>query len=238
MTEEILYCANGCTRASGDERYPVQTQPPALICDDCEDRLRTWLREIPDLYAQLPLFWLPGSTEPDPDKRATTRTDAPTPLRLVVTDLTDQRRGRIWQGTEPTIDRRGTLGVLNVQARHMREDRTMIPVNHPTVAGESHQLAVNVAWLIQQTWISYDHDTDTPGLYDEIKRLHRDMSNTIGEYAPRPVANCTHETDEGACGGPLLPARLGGVFCPRCHDKWPITELARLGLLLGQDHPA
>lgn len=230
---EIVYCANGCQRTYEGQHIPITTTPPSQLCNHCEDNLRRYLTEIPDRYTQLALFIDPDTQPNDnPDTKKTRRQiHSPAPLRIEIVDLMDERRGRKWQGTQPTTDRRGTLGTLHAIAQEIRETRNLPKLTtRPTVAGEAALALKHLFWLAEQEWI--------PDTYDELRTLHRQLGDAIGEHRPRPVGTCVVANEDGECGGPLLPSRLGGVHCPRCQSTWDIDDLHRLGLTLGQEQPA
>jgi len=227
---EVIYCANRCTRPtdSGD-RIRVQTEPPSQLCNRCEDNLRQWLRDIPDRYALLPLFVEHGTTEPDPDKRSAKRTDAPAPMRLEVVDLLDERYGRRWLGTEAADDRRGVLGTLESWARMVREERNLPrPEGHATVTGEAALLSRHLLWIVEQPWVDE--------FYDDIKAVNRNLRDAVGDHRVRPVGRCPVTSDEGTCGGALMPTKVGGVRCVSgCGTQWGYDDLRRLGLVIGED---
>lgn len=223
---ELRFCVVGCTRPVDDGgRIRVQTTPPAYVCDRCEETLRRRLREIPDRYALLPAFIEHGTTETNPDSKATTQPWAPAPMRLEVVDHLDTRHGRQWLGTAPTDDYRGVLGVLESWARLVREERNLPPPStRPTVTGEAHTLARHLTWIAAQPWVDEFHA--------ELRTLDRDLAAAVGDHRVRPVGTCTVEVDDGPCGGPLMPTDEGTVRCVRCHDRWSYDDLRRLGLLL------
>jgi hypothetical protein len=224
---ELIYCANGCTRNHEGTRIPVTTQPPSLLCVRCEDNLRAWLKEIPERYALLPTFIDHGTTPKDPDHVVTRQTEAPAPMRLEIVDLLDTRRGRKWSGIAPALDRRGTLGTLHAHAQRIRDEKALASQPHPTVTTETQLIQRWLLWLTEQDWVTEP--------YRELRMLHRQLGDAIGEHRPRPVGTCVVDYGEGECGGPLLPSRLGGVHCPRCDATWDIDELRRLGLILTQE---
>lgn len=231
MADNIIYCLNGCMRNVNGQRISVQTEPPSLLCRRCEDDLRKWLREIPERYALLPHFIDFGVADRNPEAKASKRTDAPAPMRLEVIDHLDDRLALRWNGTVPTDKRRGIVGVLHDHAQRTRDDRNLTPLNQPpTVSGEAAFLQRHSLWLSEQEWVTEVH-------YD-LKRVNNQLRDAIGDHKPRPVGVCVVTSDKGECGGPLLPSRVGGVWCPRCGDTWDIDELRRLGLLLSSEKTA
>ena len=220
-----LHCANGCTRINNaGHREPTPAQAGRL-CNTCHDRLERWLTEIPERYALVPQYLLPSvDLDANPESKATKRPVAPTPLRLGALDLLDTRLGRKWQGTEPTTDRRGTLGTLLAIANEIRVARGSTARTTSSVLHEADTIRGQLNWLTQQDWI-----VET---LQEIRILHRELGDAIGEYPPRPVGTCYILTDTDECGGPLMPTDYG-VHCPRCGTRWGHDELRRVGLALG-----
>ncbi len=222
-------CLNGChTRPDTDgNRHPVQTEDPSLVCRACEDRLLDWLDDIPTTYLLLPAFIEPGSVDGNPESKTTKAANPPVPVRLEVLDLLDERHGRRWQGTAAADDRRGVLGTLESWARMVREERKVAtPVDAATVAGEAACLRRHLLWICEQPWVTE--------LYTDIKTLHRDLADAVGDYRPRPVGRCENITEDGDCGGPLLPSKWAtGVHCVRCGAQWTESDLERLGLIIG-----
>lgn len=228
VSTEIRYCSNMCKRRNGDESYPATTEGKSNLCNQCEDRLKDWLGRIPDNYALLPFFVEHGTTESNPESKATKSANAPAPMRLDAIDLLDTRRGRKWLGTEVTTDRRGTIGVLQAWVELVCDER---PVKHPasiSVVSACELLTRHRLWVAEQEWV--------PDFYDEIRKLHRTIADAIGDYRPKPVGRCTHtpEDAETACGGPLYPRETGGVSCAKCHEHTKEEHLRILGAALTQ----
>ena len=220
-----LHCARGCTRINTDGNREPITARAGRLCHPCHDRLERWLTEIPERYALVPQYLLPSTDlDTNPETKTTKRPTPPVPLRLAALDLLDTRLGRKWQGTEPTTDRRGTLGTLLTIANEIRETQGSTPRTTSTVLHEADTIRGQLHWLTAQEWI-----TDT---YQEIRILHRDLGDAIGVYPPKPVGTCYVLDDEGECGGPLLP-NTTGVHCPKCGTRWGHDELRRIGMAIG-----
>lgn len=223
-------CINGCTRKNKAGNRELVPAKHGHLCDGCYDRLEKWLREIPERFALLPQFLTQGTElEPNPGSKATKRTVAPAPLRVAALDLLDTRKGRKWQGTEPTDDRRGAIGTLLAIANELRALRNSTIKNDSHVLGEADYIRLSLETLSKQEWV-----TDA---YKEIKKLHRELGDAVGIYPARPVATCTvvdpNTDDPHACGGPLYPSKAGGVYCAECSSTWDTLDLRRLGLTLG-----
>ncbi len=133
MPTTIRYCVNGCTVHSAGQQIRAQVTDPSRICGRCEDKLEKWLREIPDHYALLPTFALPGSAEKNPESRTTKAAFVNPPVRLEVVDLMDARHGRIWNGTAPAHDRRGVIGTLVALVEQLVDTRPLTPPTDVTV---------------------------------------------------------------------------------------------------------
>ena len=216
----ITYCANACTTRHGDESTPVTTEAPSQLCKRCEGRLHDWLVKIPETFALVPMFVEHGSTPADPDGIKTKSAPTQAPMRLDVIDLLDTRRGRKWNGTEPTEDRRGVIGALLPWVDELIEQRPLTQPAPTSVTGCCELLDRHRLWLAEQDWIA--------DLYDEIRRLNRTLSDAIGDYRQKPVGTCPATTDNSDCGGPIY-ATLTGAHCARCGETWQEGQLRLLG---------
>lgn len=223
-TTTIRYCLNRCTTRSGEQRIPTQVDGRAVLCRSCEDNLEKWLREIPDHYALLPTFALPGSAEKNPDSGTTKAAFVNPPVRLEVIDLLDSRVGRIWNGTAPAHDRRGVIGTLVALVEQIVDGRHLTPPATVTVTSACALLQRHRLWLCEQDWAG--------DAYAELKQLHRDVSNAVGIFRRPPVGRCHVVIDdaEKPCGGPLHPNDYGGVRCSRCGEIWNADALRLLGM--------
>lgn len=222
---EIIYCANACTRRHGDEYHRVTTEAPSQLCARCESRIHEWLTTLADKYALLPTFIDLGAAERNPDSKATKSANAPAPMRLDIIDLLDTRRGRRWNGTEPTTDRRGVAGTLKVHIDTLIEDRPLTqqpPITTITAACallDRHRL-----WIYEQDWVDL--------FYEDLRQIHRALSEAVGEYRRPPVGRChlIHDDNTDLCGGNLFANPYGGVRCARCGSSWQADKLRLLGL--------
>ncbi len=232
MTDTIRYCANQCSRVNNDgNREPVHAKI-GNICGNCMTRLEKWLREIPDRYAEVPTYLEPTTDlDRNPEvKNGRKRATAPAPIRLAALDLLDTRRGRRWQGLVPTESRRGALGTLMEIGNELRAMRGVRPVLNATVSGEAEYIRGGLDRLAFSAGID-----DT---YKELKALHRQLGDAIGDYPAKPVSTCPEEYDDGVCGGPILPNAAGGVYCPRCGTRWDVERLRWLGRMLAEGETA
>lgn len=220
---ELTYCANGCTTRHGDETHRTSTEAPSQLCTRCEARLHDWLTKIPESFALVPMFLEHGTTEGNPESKATKKADAPAPMRLDVIDILDTRLGRKWLGTEVSEDRRGPTGTLIAWATLIADERTL-PSHPDTITGCCQLIDRHRLWAAEQDWIDE--------LYNDVKTINRTLSDAIGDYRKKPVGHC-HVIPEGAqkpCGGPLFASTYGGVTCARCRATWDAGHLRQLGL--------
>lgn len=223
-TKVLRYCLNACTIRSGTGRVRAQTDGRSQLCSSCEDNLDKWLREIPDHYALLPTFAIPGSVEKNPDSGTTKAAYVNPPVRLEVIDLLDRRVGRIWNGIAPAHDRRGVIGTLVALVEQLVDTRPLTPPKDVTVSSACALLQRHRLWIAEQEWV-----TD---VYAELKELHRQLSEAVGIFRRPPVGRChlIPEEAEKPCGGPLHPNDYGGVRCSRCGNHWNAEELRLLGM--------
>lgn len=209
-------CRRGCKKTTVNK---------SQICERCEDRIHTWLTQLPDKYAMLAMFLEPGSIEKNPDSKATKNPTPPIPVRLEVLDLLDTRLGRKWQGTAAAKDRRGVVGELQGACEALIERRPLTTEPLPvTVTGACRLLDRHRFWMYEQEWV-----TD---LYDDLERIIRDIKNAVGEYRRPPVGHChvIPENQEDPCGGGLFANKHGGVRCSACGSTWDAAHLRQLGL--------
>lgn len=259
-------CLNGCQRPQDGVMVAVPCQGAQLLCPECSARIDKWLRAVPDSYALLDEVRDHGTVPSDPGTKHTKRPDAPAPMRLEVDDLLDSRRGYQYDddGTPILSDnRRGVLGIVHAWAQLIRDQRqqparctcghhaighthygdirctakkcgchgyTPIP---PTVTAECELLITNLPWCVEQDFAG--------DLYDEIRQLHRTLTDTLGDYRARPVGSCAVLGERPGvplpvlCGGALVMDREGhGVRCVRCGVTVRADEgLRELGLIVG-----
>lgn len=257
-------CLNGCQRPQDGLMTPVPCETGQQLCTPCTARLDGWLRSIPDAYALLPSVVDHGTVPADPGTKHTKRPDPPAPMRAEVTDLLDTRPGLQYHddGTPIVSDNlRGVLGILHSWAEVVRDERHLLvycccdharPTHDrehctaqgcncraykrvpPVVAAECSVLLTNLTWCAGQDFAA--------DLYDELRRLNRTLTDTVGDYRPKPVGKCAALQDRpGAplpvlCGGALVMDREGtGVHCLACGQRHEANEgLRELGLIVGR----
>ncbi len=224
MSDLLTKCLNGCHTSAG----PVYTEGRAQICPRCEKQMAGWLNKIPENYDLLPTFIEHGTTQANPENKATKRAEAPAPMRLEIIDLLDTRLGRKWNGTAPAHDRRGAIGTLRVHVERLIDERPLTATHYEdkSVRQACDLLHRHRLWLAEQDWITY--------LYDDVSTLNRALADAVGDFRRPPVGRChvIPENAETACGGPLFANATGGVHCVRCRSEWEPDRLRQLGLAL------
>jgi hypothetical protein len=209
-------CTVGCrSRSSG---APIRCHGSSRLCDDCYERLLTWLRETRTYYALLGLLVQRGSVE-EAEGRVSKRPDPPMPIRPEVVALLDHRGNM------------SVLGRLNSWARFIKEARRL------SVSGEDWQRPCSPFLIRHLPHIASSDDARV--FYQMMRLLNSQLRNAAGERTAKPVGTCAAERQQPdgsvvACGGPLLVDKYRvGVYCPRCGDKWGEEDLRGLGVVLG-----
>lgn len=226
------YCIVKRCRTNGAPTRLPEHDRTHTTCQGCHDRMQRWLKGIPETYTLLAAVVEPGSVDHNPDSKRGKRTTAPLPLRVEVIDLLDHRRLRAWRGTIPTPANRGALGVLlNLSLLVAQERGHQLPHDRPyTVTDATKHLLRHLDWITTQPLATQVHE--------DLRRLHRRLSDAIGEYRPLPVGHChlvPDDSEDGKpCGGPLLANRWGGVRCGSCDATWDAAHLRQLGLAQAQ----
>lgn len=193
------------------------------------------LTSLPEAYALLPGFLLPGSLPPDPDRRAATSSPARPPLRLEVVDLLDGREkpdADLYR-EDYDLDRRAgsrRQGVLPTLASWVRLTDSELwesgidhgpPADVPTVATECGWLLGHAAWILDQRW---GHE-----LAAEVTAMLGDVQAATGW---QPV-----EPDKCPSCGWIVEARDGGAWwsCTGCPRTWAMhAEISKLAAV--QEH--
>lgn len=243
-------CLNGCQAGTGPARGPVLVHPPTKLCPDCVDKLRTWLRQLPDDYALLRAVMHPGSTPTGTIHRK--HPDPPAPLHLEILDLLDTRRG-IWYTDDgrPMLsdNRRGLFGVILAWSSTVRQERGLertCDCGHrrhtgscpcgcrkwhvtTTLTRECALLSRHLPWICEQDWV---HDMCT-----ELRPLVRRLTLAVGGVPRQPtqhVGFCVALIGGEVCGGKLYRDDNGpGVRCVACGDWTDTYRLQELGSRIG-----
>lgn len=150
-------------------------------------RLRTQLREIPEMLALVGQYIRPGSRPPDPDARRATGTLSRPPLVLDVVDLqADLKDG--WLGWRPGDDVqyqdqngwrhgiRGTLWLWNFMLEQEMTDtgRTFTPCDSEDAATIAGWLAFHLEWVVE------NHGRDNGDFAGDIRRMYRALQHACG----------------------------------------------------------
>lgn len=188
---------------------------------------------LPEEYAQLALFRLPGSVKGESVKRA--HPGSRPPLNLAVLDLEDTREK---PDADPTrtdyqVDRRagerrqGVLPTLTSWVRLCDSEQWdagivhQPPADEPTVAGECGWLLSHVEWIILQGW--------SDEIVADVRKIRADVRRAIGEHDPIPL-DCMR------CGNPVEKVVINGDEdaaywrCEACNAQWSRLELHHLEL--------
>lgn len=161
------------------------------------EKTRKHLAEIPDLYAHLPEFLIPGSTPPDPDAHhsAKKRPGSTAPVRLEVLDLLATRKseGTLawlgWDGADPDRDlRHGVHGTLELWCM-------LIMSELPDVGRSRDESGETVTEMCQ--WLAFDlvWIVDTHGDFAKsVRRLHQALQQACGIRPPLKLVcpQCGH----------------------------------------------
>jgi hypothetical protein len=191
-------------------------------------RLSGSLRQIPDAFALLDEFILPGSAPAPGGARSAPSSSRP-PVNLVVLDLQDVREkpDSDPQRTDYNLDRRAGArrqGVLPTLASWVRLvdgelwDEGLVhdaPADTPSVATECVWLSAHVDWILEQQWASE--------IADECSAILRDIQAAIGEHEVTAQRACF------ACGWDVTEMDGGNWFrCTGCPKTWSRLELHRM----------
>lgn len=113
-----------------------QRQQPGsdTLCLACIEDLSSWLRQIPDLYAELGSVRLPGSVRVAGPQTKTSAVHAPAPIRLEVFDLHD--RGVVFAKLEVWA---GQGGDVREMCNRLRRNLLSVPLWEPHDAGDFYR---------------------------------------------------------------------------------------------------
>lgn len=166
-----------------------QQIPGDGLCLQCIEDLNSWLREIPDLYAELGLVRLPGSVASrGPRTSAPSRTASPSPVRLEVLDLLDRGEtlARLQEWTDTGTDVRS---ICDGFRHHLL-----------SIAGEP--------------WAGNFWRAMRALCRDLARTVGQPEERPVGKCS-QPGDSFTDEL----CRGQLMRLDTGGVYCRRCGDK-------------------
>jgi len=215
-------CRPGCDGHTGDNRP---------VCQNCRDRLRATLNDIPDLYTALDDELLGQGGKAGP-KVSGTR-EAPIPGRLDVLNL----RGPGSTANMPIADQHGAIPVfaaLESWERDWRHCRglpiTGVWPDLPTALTSIVRfLDAHLDWAADNHGAIDEFAGDVRGVRQSIKAAQGDRPDTVA------IGNCPILDDAGkACGAKLRASTWHDTIrCPACRTVWERAEWERLGLVMG-----
>lgn len=191
------------------------------------------LAALPDAYAMLNLFRLPGSQPADTGSRQRTTLDHRTLLNLAVLDLTDEREkpdtapvrtaadlaadklaGERRQGILPTLGLWVRLADAEMCDEGHRHDE---PHPNPTVRTECDWLTGHLDWIGEQPWANE--------ITDEIADMLRDCQSVAGDLDQvKDRLYCLNDR----CGWPVEEVDGAYYRCTGCGRAWGRLELHRM----------
>jgi hypothetical protein len=193
------------------------------------DSLHESLTHLPDVYALLALFRLPGSRPVDPEKIQGTQSPARPPLALDVLDLEDERTkhdsdpqrldydldrraGARRQGIRPTLAAWVCLADGELWDNNIPH---VSPCANPPVFGACSFLLEHLEWITAQKWAA-DIAADVGAMLADAKRI-------VGDE--KPAARKCPE-----CYWPVEPRDNEAWFsCTGCRKTWVMhNEVAKL----------
>jgi hypothetical protein len=231
VTEELTYCVRGCVspcecQACQECAQPIHPPPRCeaadgtLLCDRDLKRLRTWLGDIPDLYATLPLIPGAGEETEHRGKKPKPAGDV-SPVRLDVITLqdprtaaTDRSSGDPWDGSVYIPGEVGTWALL------LAEERNITTGIHTL----TEAVGLLQRWfreLCSMPWIDE--------CYDAIRDVHRLLQNAHRIERPAPLGRCLNVYERGgrhiACQAMLYGNGTAKVRCQSCGARYDGTGL-------------
>lgn len=149
-------------------------------CDPCRSKLRFWLGEIPDLWAQLLTEELAAGQSPSKSGRVSGTGDTRLPIRVDVWDL----RGETRSAPKAGEDQVGHLPVwvtLSTWVRDWADVRGQC--EHGPANGNVASAAV---WLKERVDDMCDTHPAVDEFYRDLRRLHGALRSQLGLIDPRP----------------------------------------------------
>lgn len=201
------------------------------------DKPRRQLREIPDLYAQVGGYLIPGSAPVDPEARRPASTKSRPPISVDIVDLVAAPKDG-WQGWQPGDDldfsdpedpkmvhtgyRNGIAGTLWLWGRLLEAE--MADAGYRFTPCGSDVITTVTGWLVMHLeWIVDLHGRD---FTDDVGRMHRALRRACG-IRPEPVYHCP------SCGWRIEPRdRMAWWVCTGCRSTW--TSAAEIDRLLAR----
>lgn len=176
-----------------------QRQQPGTgtLCLACIEDLNAWLRQIPDLYAELGSVRLPGSVRTSGPQTGRLPGSAPAaPIRLEVFDLHD--RGVVFDKLQVWA---GVGGDVTEMCDRLRHNLLSVPLWSEQDSGDFYRMV--------------------KGLCRELGRAVGEPQELPVGKCSRP------DSEGFQCRGHLMRTQDGAaVYCRRCGDKPELTEQA------------
>ncbi|MPZ84022.1 MAG: hypothetical protein GEV28_27960 [Actinophytocola sp.] len=186
------------------------------MCGRCANRLAWRLHDIPDLFAMLDEFVVPGVVGAAGGRRAPGFSSR-SPARDDVIALRDRRT---------TVDEEGdphsALELLAAWADNVRDDLALdMPAGARSVVGEARLLSAHLGHIAAAGWVT--------AFAEEISELHQALRRVTGTAArivdlgPCPADTADTETGDLSTCGAALRAELDAEACQcrRCGASWP-----------------
>ena len=212
MTGTVGWCVLGC-RPAGN---PRAAEPGWVVCARCVNRLAWRLHDIPDLFAMLDEFVVPGVVGAAGGRRAPGFSSR-SPARDDVIALRDRRTTATSEG-----DPHSALEVLAAWADNVRDDLALDPpAGARSVAGEARLLSARLGHIAAAGWVA--------AFAEEISELHQALRRVTGtatrivDLGPCPADTIDGETGDQRTCGAVLRAELDAEACEcrRCGAVWP-----------------
>lgn len=230
-------CVRGCTRPVRDmesgekigEEPKLATE--GLLCPRCAKDLRTWLRQIEDLYAVLDSRPGGGASPFSPAKRQKV-SGSPALIRLDVAILQDPRsssgalyRGEVVHEPEDIFDHPSDIpGQFIAWATSLATDLNL--KTRPTNLTDAIDLLAG-EWftnLCYQNWVV--------DLYDDTKTTRTMLRRITGTTGARPAGKCpcgnTLYEPEPKPGVTKLDPEKAVIECRKCGHRMNALALVRL----------
>lgn len=229
MSEDLTYCVRGCRRTCGicapgdDCEHDLRRRADiGYLCRRCADHLTRLVKEIPDLYAQLPAADDPTQGDSGEKVKRGKVTGSPALVRLDVLVLTDL--------SVFTFEGDGVMPILPALAGwgQIIEEELGLRPQSDTIVGYCDLFTTWHTKIYAQPWID-EYDID-------IRKMHRALRHV--SLAPRPLGRCwgrIRNRPHGGCGALLYPPEDPNettIRCPNIHCGRTYTgvELVKLGI--------
>jgi len=196
------------------------------VCNGDRQRLRDTLRQIVELYAELPAALEPGRGG---GPRVSGSREAPLPLRLAALDMLGPGTPSVSDRFADQVGELPPAVLLDQWVRDWVDARDQAEhVPPPVVAGL-------VTWLLNRLdWACDDHPA-IDEFAQEITKLHRGLVTVLGQSEGKYfIGFCPTQREDGQRCGKALTADpwIDRIACPRCRTEWPREKWKWLGSVL------